>query len=240
MIKTGLLGAHGRMGNWVERLIASEFSARTSLVSQVSRNDRLEGLLDADVVIDFSTPSAMEALCHLCLKSTETLPCIVVGSTGWTSEGLKILENLSRKTLVLMASNFSIGVFTLSEILKEFSPTLEKLGYQPVLVESHHRHKKDAPSGTALSLERSMTSPDSKNPVQIHSIRAGETIGDHEVTFYGPGDQIVLGHFAQDRSIFARGAIDAALWLAQQRKTGIDPKHILGIEQYFHSLKENK
>jgi len=105
-------------------------------------------------------------------------------------------------------------VAVLVRILEAAAPLLAELGYTPVLVEAHHRHKKDAPSGTALNLRQAM------HPfadVQTHAIRAGETTGRHEVTFYGERDRIVAGHEALDRDLFATGAIEAALWLHAQR-----------------------
>lgn len=234
MIRVGLLGANGRMGGWVTRLMASEFASRAQLIAAAGRNDRLEPLLDADVVIDFSLPEAMGALVELALGRGGELPAFVVGSTGWKAPERAALERLAARTPVLAASNFSTGVLALLDILKSASPLLAKLGYAPVVVETHHRHKKDAPSGTAISIQRAI-SPENPAGVQAHSVRAGEIIGDHEATFYGPGDHLTFGHFAQDRSIFARGAIETALWLSTQRgRTGA----ILGMEQYFEELKK--
>lgn len=132
-----------------------------------------------------------------------------------------------------------MGVFAVSEILKQFSPQLKALGYTPVLVEAHHCHKKDAPSGTALSLQKAID-PMQPSQIQTHSIRAGEVIGEHSVTFYGAGDRITLHHSAQDRSIFARGAIEVALWMARCRHELDDSREILGIDQYFRNLKGKK
>lgn len=236
MIRVGLLGAHGRMGQWVAKLLQSEYLKVAKIEAIIGRNDRPEALLNADVVIDFSSPGAMQSLAVLALKHEGPLPAFVIGSTGWKPEERKLLEELSKKTPVLISSNFSTGVLAICDILRYAAPLLEKLGYTPVIVETHHQHKKDAPSGTALSLQRAI-SAENPNNVQTLSVRGGEIIGDHEVTFYGPGDHITLGHFAQDRSIFARGAIDVALWLSQ-RKTGVRAlKGIVPIEKYFEELK---
>ena len=172
----------------------------------------------------------MVALARKALQSTRPLPAFVVASTGWTLDERKVLEELAAKTAVLMSSNFSTGVLALMEILKAASPLLEKLGYSPVLVETHHKHKKDQPSGTALSLQR-VIAPAGPGNIPTHSIRAGEIIGAHAVTYYGPGDHIVLGHFAQDRSIFARGAIQAALWLSERK--GRPSGGLIGIDSFF-------
>lgn len=232
MIRIGLLGATGRMGQWVQKLIETEFGQKAQLAARAGQNDPLEPLLDTDVVIDFSLPVAMRALAAKSMTRKTGLPAFVVGSTGWKLEERHDLEELSKHTPVLMSSNYSTGVMALLEVLRQAAPMLEKIGYTPVLVETHHRHKKDAPSGTALSLQRAI-SPTGPGNVQTHCIRAGEIIGDHEVTFYGPGDHLTLGHFAQDRSIFARGAIDAALWLADKRGQPSMTGKIIGIETFF-------
>jgi 4-hydroxy-tetrahydrodipicolinate reductase len=236
VIRIGLLGATGRMGQWVTRLLAGDYSEKAQpgpAIGRVQNENELEALLSSDVVIDFALPEAMLSLARVALQSQAArLPAFIVGSTGWKPEQTAILEKLAKKTPVLVSSNFSMGVLALQQILENASPLLAKLGYEPVLVETHHRHKKDAPSGTALLLSRTIeaATDDADSNVQTHSIRAGEVIGDHEITFYGPGDHLVLGHFAQDRSIFARGAIDAALWLASSRpSTG----KILTMHDYF-------
>ncbi len=235
MIRIGILGAHGRMGQWVTKLLLSEFSSQTSLSAQVSRGDPLAPLLDCDVVIDFSSPEGMRKLAHLALNHRGKLPSFVVGSTGWTDLNYNTLEELASKTGVLLGSNFSSGLNIVSEILKKYASVLEKLKYTPVIVEAHHCHKKDAPSGSALTLQRAI---DSKKPerIQTYSIRAGEVIGEHEVTFYGPGDQISIRHVAQDRSLFARGAIEVALWLAKNRNSMTPQVGLMGMDRYLDSL----
>jgi 4-hydroxy-tetrahydrodipicolinate reductase len=224
------------MGKWVANVLEAEYAQRAKLAAAPARGQPLDPLLATDSVIDFSSPEAMLALAQAALKHPGKLPAFVVGSTGWKLEDRLILEELAIKTPVLMASNFSTGVMALIDILKQASPLLEKLGYMPVIRETHHKHKKDAPSGTALSIQRSI-SPSGPGNVQTFSVRAGEIVGDHEVTYYGPGDHITFGHFAQDRSVFARGAIDIALWLASKRgQTG--GGSLIGIEKYFEELKK--
>jgi 4-hydroxy-tetrahydrodipicolinate reductase len=235
MIQIGVLGAQGRMGKLVCSLIQGEFSAKAGLKTQADRGANLDGLLDCDAVVDFSQPEAMLELAELALKRGPRLPAFVVGSTGWKPEQRARLEALAGKTPVLMSSNFSIGVLALLEILRSAAPLLEKLGYTPSIVETHHKHKKDAPSGTAISLQRAI-SPSGPGNVQTHSVRSGEIIGDHEVTFHGSADHITLGHFAQDRSIFARGAIEAALWLAGKPATG----RITSVDSFFKEWRQER
>jgi 4-hydroxy-tetrahydrodipicolinate reductase len=224
----GLLG-RGRMGKVLESLIKTDFATQVQLTSVIGRGESMESLAKSAVVIDFSLPEAVLSFVST-LKSRPNPPALVVASTGWKLDQRKELEAYAALTPVMISSNFSLGVLALMDILRKASPMLEKLGYTPVISETHHRHKKDSPSGTALSLQR-VIAPAGPGNVQTHSTRAGELIGDHEVTFYGPADHLTFGHFAQDRAIFARGAIEAALWLAEKRASGT--KGILGIESFF-------
>lgn len=224
------------MGEWVTKLLGTEYAQKATLVGAPARGQPLDALLTADAIIDFSSPLAMMDLAQVALKHSGALPVFVVGSTGWKLEERRSLEELAKKTPVLMASNFSTGVSALIEVLKLASPLIEKLGYTPVIRETHHKNKKDSPSGTALSLQRSI-SPAGPGNVQTFSVRAGEIIGDHEVTYYGVGDHLTFGHFAQDRSVFARGAIDVALWLASKRGQALGGS-LIGIEKYFEELKK--
>ncbi len=234
--RVGLLGARGRMGSRISQLLATDYAMAARLVSQVNRGDALDELLTADVVIDFSSPSGMVDLARKAMASQQPLPAFVVGSTGWTADEFRALESLAQRAPVLVSFNFSTGVLLLAELLKTASPLFQKLGYTPVIVETHHRHKKDSPSGTALLLQRSITA-DTPRPIQTHSIRAGEIIGDHSVTYYGAADTITLAHHAMDRTIFARGAIDVALWLARKRRDNPSLQGLIGIENFFEDLK---
>ena len=235
--RVSVLGSKGRMGGEVIKLLRGEYSTRAELAGMADSGDPLDSLLSSEVVIDFSTPVGMSALADAALKASGPLPCFVVGSTGWRIDDKRKLEQLSEKARVIQAANFSSGVLALIEALKGISPLLEKLGYKAVIVETHHKHKKDAPSGTALSLQRAV-SPAGPGNTPAYAIRAGEVVGDHTVTFYGPADTLTFTHHAQDRSIFARGAIECATWLATDGLKKTEPGKIIPIETYFHSLKE--
>ncbi len=236
MISVGILGSNGRMGRWVSQLITSDYASRTKLAAQAHRGLWLEPLLSADAVIDFSSPEGSVELAELALKSADKLPVFVIGSTGWKPEQLKTIEALAAKTPVILSFNFSTGVLALQRMLKTFAPLLTRLGYQPVMVETHHQHKKDAPSGTAIMLNRAIEGSAETGPVQTHSIRSGEVIGNHEVTFYGAAERLVLGHVAQDRSVFARGALDAAIWATSRREELSSLKTIISMDRYFDEL----
>ncbi len=225
------------MGQWVKRLLQTEYPDKAQLAMAVHGQESVQPLLGTQVVIDFSSPDGMTTLAKAGLTKATDLPAFVVASTGWTEAQRDVILKLSELTPVVMASNLSVGVMALHEILKSATPLLTRLGYAPVLVETHHHHKKDSPSGTALSLLKTMqTSTPLLEPVPMHSIRAGEIIGDHDVTFYGHGDHLVMGHYAQDRSIFARGAIDVALWLHEKKLHEPRLHGLFGIEAYLKDL----
>lgn len=236
LTRVGLLGSRGRMGTRVSHLLNAEYTKTARLSAQANQDSPIEPLLNADVIIDFSSPSGMARLAREALLSTQPLPAFVVGSTGWKPAEYEALELLATKTPVLVSFNFSTGILLLAEILRSASPLFKQLGYTPVIVETHHRHKKDAPSGTALLLQRSVN-PEYPQQIQTHSIRAGEVIGDHSVGFYGVADTITLTHHAMDRDIFARGAIDVALWLANKYTKNRTLRGFIGIDAFFDDLK---
>lgn len=230
------------MGKRVSALLAAEFSSRARLIAEVGRNHSTEGLLDCEVIIDFSSPDAAVNLASKILSAKKG-PSFVVASTGWQPHQIKILEEAARYVPVLASANFSLGVMAFMEILKTAAPLLDSLGYKPVLIETHHQHKKDAPSGTALAFQRvwkQATERAGGKEIETHSIRAGEVVGDHRISFYGPSDLICLEHSARNRDIFAHGAIEAALWLAGRRAKDPTFHGIVPIESFFSDFNRVK
>lgn len=216
LTRIGVFGSSGRMGRAVTEILEADYADRARLTATVStRLGELADLADVDVVIDFSLPAGTDALVEWLHRRQQRLPALVCGTTGLGHELCRRLEQLGERTAVIYSPNYSTGVAALTSILKRASPLLAALGYTPVLSEVHHQHKLDAPSGTAKSLLR-VIRPEAPDSVQVHSIRAGEVIGKHEVTFFGREDQIVIGHDANDRRLFARGAVEAALWVCDQ------------------------
>jgi 4-hydroxy-tetrahydrodipicolinate reductase len=179
------------MGYWVS-LLAKENPKKFKLTYTPLKNEPLDGFYDCDVVIDFSSA---DAVCNF-IKNSETKtnrgksqPALVIGSTGWSPEQNKLLKKYSTRTAVAVSSNFSIGVLVLREVLKSAGPLLKNLGYTPVMLERHHEHKKDAPSGTAIMLNQ-VIGEISNSRIQTHSVRSKEIIGDHQITFYGSADYL--------------------------------------------------
>jgi len=167
-----------------------------------------------DVVIDFTTPAAAVANAEACIRAKKNL---VVGTTGWYDQLPRLREMvLSAKTGFLYGSNFSIGVNLFFEIAATAGAAL-KYDYSGQIFERHHAQKKDAPSGTAITLQKIVREFGGKE-VEIVSFREGDAVGIHELVFNSAGDRIYLCHDAKSRLGFAEGAVRAAEWLAG--KTG--------------------
>lgn len=212
-------GASGRMGQALLRLAAERNDLE--VVAAVSRRvdarvidgvpcfaaSELHGLPAFDVAIDFSLPEGFDGVLAECVSRGAAL---VSGTTGLRPEQREALEVASRRIPVLWAANFSLGVAVLQELVERAAAALG--GWDCDIVESHHVHKKDAPSGTALALgaaaERGGADP------RYASLRAGDIVGEHLVQFATLGERIELVHRATSRDIFARGALHAAARLA--------------------------
>jgi 4-hydroxy-tetrahydrodipicolinate reductase len=173
-----------------------------------------ESLTTTDVVIDFTAPAAVVANAEACIRARKNL---VVGTTGWYDELPRLREMvLSAKTGFLYGSNFSIGVNLFFEIVAAAGAAL-KYDYSGQIFERHHEQKKDAPSGTAITLQK-IVRESGEREIEIVSFREGDVVGMHEVVFNSAGDRIYLCHDAKSRQGYAEGAVRAAEWLAG--KTG--------------------
>ena len=218
-------GIGGRMGHVLCDLIAQREDCRVIAgidVKDGEQNgipvydslDKLEG--KGDVIIDFSSPAAVEKALPYC--EAHKLP-IVVCTTGLSEElQLKVVQ-LSRSIPVFKSANMSMGINVLSELCKRASAILG-VNYDVEIVEQHHHNKLDAPSGTALMLavydRSSVRQKRDPKEIGISSVRGGSIVGDHEVLFCGPDEVITLKHTAYSRNIFANGAINAAVYLAKK------------------------
>ncbi len=173
-----------------------------------------ESLAAIDTVIDFTTPAAVVANAEACIRAKKN---IVVGTTGWYEQLPRLREMvLSAKTGFLYGSNFSIGVNLFFEIAASAGAAL-KYDYSGQIFERHHVTKKDAPSGTAMTLQKIIRESGGQE-LEIVSFREGDAVGMHEVVFNSASDRIYLCHDAKSRQGFAEGAVRAAEWLAG--KTG--------------------
>ena len=220
--KIGLLGASGRMGRTIAELVGTTYSKQATMAESVDmQRGCMEDFAGVDAIIDFSLPAGTASLLDWMESREGPLPAVVCGTTGLDDSLLERLRRLGQRTRVIQANNFSPGIAALTSILHFAAPVLRKLGYAAKMTDIHHMHKKDAPSGTAITLARAMD-PEHPESTEISSVREGEVIGAHDVVFEGSSDRITIGHEALNRDLFARGAIEAALWLCGlEENTGI-------------------
>jgi len=244
-VALAVAGAAGRMGRCVVALAAAD--TRFRLVAALDQ--RSSGLLgqdagecagisrcgvgisehydDAfDVMIDFSTPVATHGWLELCSRRHRP---IVIGTTGHTADQSAAIETFAKRIAVLKSANMSVGVNVLLRLVEQLAAHLGD-EYDAELIETHHRFKADAPSGTALALRdaiirgrgtpadvvfgrHGLGSSRQIGQIGIHSVRAGDIVGEHEVRFSTMGETVIVRHAAHSRDTFARGALAAAAWI---------------------------
>lgn len=207
MLKVGLVGITGKMGQKVLSLLNedSECNCVCGISSGQADYNKLAG--NSDVVIDFSQPRATLKAAEICSKFKKPL---VTGTTGISD--MSQLQSAALSTPILHASNFCISIHLLASFLKNACKMLSD--FEIDIIETHHKSKKDAPSGTALFLKNSI--PD-RDDIEIISRRHGNCIGEHTVSLFGKDEVLTLKHEAFGRDIFARGAISVAKWIVHQK-----------------------
>ncbi len=266
-MKIGIVGCAGRMGRMLVQTVLAHDSASLSGGTEHAGSDALgsdlgsiaggsaTGLMvseDAralfsasDVVIDFTTP--MASVFHAGL-ATESGTALVVGTTGMGADEMAQLSDAATSVCIVQAGNMSIGVNLLSGLVKQVSAILGA-DFDIEIVEMHHRHKVDAPSGTALMLGEAAaagrgvdldavsrrvrdghTGPRTAGDIGFATLRGGDVVGDHSVIFAGEGERIELTHKAASRTIFANGAIRAALWTEGRAPGLYSMKQVLGLD----------
>ena len=228
MTSIGIIGAAGRMGRAIAALL--EESGDATLAGGADQSDDVAALArSCDVLVDFSTPAALEANLEAAIAAATP---IVIGATGLGQAEQRSIEAAAERIAVLQSANMSHGVSLLAHLVREAAARLGP-EWDIEIVEMHHRHKVDAPSGTALLLGRAAAEgrgvelekvsergrdgiAGERRPGHIGfaSLRGGSVAGDHQLIFATDGERIELGHRAESRAIFARGAVRAALWLA--------------------------
>ncbi len=241
MVQVIISGCSGHMGHVVEDLCTADPEIQISAGFDVQPEegakfpvyaspDQYVG--SADVVIDFSHPSALTPLLNFCKQRHAGA---VLATTGYSPEQLAEIDQAAAEIPVFRSANFSLGINVLAELIKKAAPILE--GYDIEIVERHHNRKVDAPSGTALMLADAAASalpyqpeyiyqrhdvrqPRGPHEIGISAVRGGTIVGDHEVLFCGRDEVIELHHHAASREIFANGAVKAAKFL-QGKPTGM-------------------
>ncbi len=235
-------GAKGRMG---QALLAAAAELQLPIVAALDAGDDLAAALPgADVVVDFSAHSATGRVIEAVVAHRKAL---VIGTTGHPAEERRRLLTEAAKIPTVWAGNFSVGVNLLFALTARAARVLGD-DYDAELIEMHHRHKKDAPSGTAarlleLILQARQLGPDAlrhgragitgertKREVGVHALRGGGVVGDHTVIFASAGERLELTHKAGDRSIFAQGALRAAQWVVSRPPGVYDMQDVLGLK----------
>lgn len=268
MIKVGVIGAGGRMGRMlieaiqenaqtmlnaaIEREGSSLVGADAGEVAAIERldvqivDDLVSVIKDIEVLIDFSLPDATEQNMQICAEHNVAM---VIGTTGFNEQQEKVLQEASKKIAIVYAGNYSTGV-NLSLKLLEMAAKAFGTDADVEIIEAHHKHKIDAPSGTAFMMAEAVaeargqnlkdvaiygregqTGEREKGSIGIHAIRGGEIIGDHTVMFIADGEVVEITHRARARMTFAAGAVRAATWVIQQDNGQYNMQDVLGLNQ---------
>lgn len=245
MTGIGIFGGKGRMGQAIAAAINADTSGTVTLAGSADLGDDETALAErADVLVDFSSPAALDA--HLGAAILHSRP-ILIGTTGLEDRHLEMIDDAARHIAIIQAANTSLGVNLLAALVHQAASRLGN-DWDIEIVEMHHRHKVDAPSGTALLLGRAAANGRGKSLPELSrfdrhgndeareagsigfaSLRGGSVAGDHMVILASDGERIELGHRAEDRSIFARGAVRAAAWLAGKPAGRYTMNDVLGL-----------
>ena len=266
MINVGVIGAGGRMGRML--IEAVQDNPQTTLTAAIERQgsslvgadagevaavghlnvqivDDLRSVInDIDVLIDFSLPDATEQNMQVCAANNVAM---VIGTTGFNAQQEQVLEKASEKVAIVYAGNYSTGVNLSLKLLGMAAKAFGKDADVEV-IEAHHKHKIDAPSGTAYMMAEAVAEARGQNlkdvavygregqtgareagSIGIHAIRGGEIIGDHTVMFIADGEVVEITHRARARMTFAAGAVRAATWIVQQSAGQYNMQDVLGL-----------
>ena len=244
MTKILVTGRSGRMGQSViqatEENPASEVAA-----THDSGEDLAAALAQADTVIDFTIHSFTGELLEAALAGNKRL---VIGTTGHSDDERAAIQEAAKTLPIVFAPNFSIGVNTLFWLTREAARILKQDRFDIEVTEMHHRHKIDAPSGTARRLleilneetgtnyeedikhgRLGLTGARTQREIGMHTLRGGDVVGDHTVMFAAEGERVELTHKASSRMTFAAGAVQAAVWLADKPAGLYDMQDVLGL-----------
>ena len=250
MTRIILGGCNGKMGHTVRSIVDENPDAEVIAGIDISEGDAKFPVftdagacnVDADVIIDFSAPAALDGILRLAVENN--IPAVLC-ATGYSQDQLDDIEEASRRVAILRSANMSLGINILAKMVTEAAQVLADKGYDIEIVERHHNLKADAPSGTALILadainsvldpkyeyvydrsERRMKRP--KKEIGISAVRGGTIVGDHDVIFAGLDEVIELKHSAYSKAVFAKGAVGAALFLADKPAGMYSMKDVIG------------
>ncbi len=245
MISIAVMGASGRMGqelikgvladkfftlagatvraghDWIGRDVGACLGGADIGVKVVADTEADTLFAEVDAVLDFTSPES--SVSHATLAA-QAKCILVIGTTGFNEKQLEKIKMAGNHTQIIRAGNMSIGLNLLANSAK-FIASFLGIGFSTDIVETHHIHKVDAPSGTAFMLKNAVDRKDVET--DIHSLRAGDVVGEHDVIFSGAGERIILRHIATDRSIFVRGALYAVQWGRKQPVGEYDMQDVL-------------
>jgi len=222
-VRVLLIGAAGRMGKTVFDLAQSD--REVEIVGQCDLGDSIESAIkNCDVAIDFSQAGSID---EICLAASQHGKSLVIGTTGHSQPQRKTIKDTAHSVAIVLASNFSVGVNVLFWLTRKAAELLSS-DFSPEIVETHHKMKKDAPSGTAKTLAEILKAV-RNSEIPIQSIREGDVVGEHTVIFEGPGERLELTHRAANRGIFALGALRAAKWISNKPPGLYSMQHVLGL-----------
>lgn len=256
-MKIGIVGCMGRVGQLLVSEISSDKHAELELAGGSIKPDEEyndqgypiyknpeELFKNSDCVIDFTIPEATRKHIWLAAKHKTSL---IIGTTGLTDNDEKEMKDAAQETSIIYAANMSIGVNLLCALIEQASAKLDE-EFDIEIIETHHKHKIDAPSGTALAMGKSAaigrnvnhdekavferygrTGERKSGDIGYGVLRGGDVVGEHTLYFYGQGERIELTHKATDRSLFAKGAIKAAKWINGQKAGLYSMRDVLGL-----------
>ncbi len=225
MIKLCISGSKGKMGSRIIDLAKEDPDLNVCSEFDVVEENPEQFIELCECLIEFTTPQATIEHLELCEKHKKP---VVIGTTGLSDEEKKKIEAASKKIPIVFSPNMSIGVNLLFKMVADASKVLGA-DYSIEIVEAHHSEKKDAPSGTAKELANIVKEAKGKIEVPIESVREGEIVGEHTITFDSPVDVIEITHSAKTRDIFAKGALLAAKFVAIQKPGLYTMKDVLGL-----------
>lgn len=235
-----IYGISGHIGKLIEDLAKEDFF--WNIVEGVNSKEFEDSISNKyDVVIDFSHPSALDNILKICEEENTPL---VIGTTGYSEEQLEQIKLASNKIPILKSTNMSLGMNLLFTLVEQTASILkDKVDIE--VIEAHHNHKKDAPSGSAKSIVKSIEkglgevrdhkhgrvgeSPRQKGEIGIHAIRGGNIVGEHEVNFISDLETIKICHEAYDRAVFAQGALEAAKFILNKEPRLYRMKDMLNL-----------
>ena len=236
-LKLAVSGAHGRMGQTITKLAIADnrFEVTTLLehsehpkANETSHNIAVgtdnNALAGCDALIEFTLPDGTINNLKAAVANNVRM---VIGTTGFSEEQVKEIHEAAKTIPIVFASNMSIGVNILFKLIEIAGA---KLGANAIKInETHHTHKKDKPSGTAKTMAEIAEQAAGKNVDEINAFREGEVIGDHDITFDTNEDVLTISHHAKDRSMFAKGALEAAAFLIDKQPGLYTMQDVLGL-----------